>query len=314
MIARFAGDLARIWPEGERLGLAVSGGPDSLALLLLAEAVMPGQVEVATVDHGLRDASASEAAMVAELCAGHGIPHEILAVQVPHGNLQDMARLARYRALHEWAARRGLGAIATAHHADDQAETLIMRLNRASGLAGLAGVRLRTVVPGSDMPLLRPLLGWRRKDLGELVRAAGLDAVQDPSNEDLRFDRVKIRKALENCDWLDPAALAMSASHLADAEGVMVWATQREWAEAVQVSEDAIVYRPSAPAPIQLRIVGRAIALLSGVPRGGEVARLIGRLAAGQDGTLAGVVARCGPAGEWIFRKEPPRQGGFNRL
>lgn len=169
----------------------MSGGPDSLALLLLAEAVMPGKVEVATVDHGLRSASASEAAMVAELCAGHGIPHEILPVQVPQGNLQDMARLARYRALHAWATRRGLGAIATAHHADDQAETLIMRLNRASGIAGLAGVRLRTVVPGADMPLLRPLLGWRRADLGELVKAAGLDAVQDPSNEDLRFDRLK---------------------------------------------------------------------------------------------------------------------------
>ena len=85
LIARFAGDLARIWPEGERLGLAVSGGPDSLALLLLAEAVMPGRVEVATVDHRLRAESASEAAMVAELCAGHGIPHEILPGQVPQG-------------------------------------------------------------------------------------------------------------------------------------------------------------------------------------------------------------------------------------
>lgn len=291
----------------------MSGGPDSLALLLLAEAVMPGKVEVATVDHGLRSASASEAAMVAELCAGHGIPHEILPVQVPQGNLQDMARLARYRALHAWATRRGLGAIATAHHADDQAETLIMRLNRASGIAGLAGVRLRTVVPGADMPLLRPLLGWRRADLGELVKAAGLDAVQDPSNEDLRFDRVKVRKALETCDWLDPAALAMSASHLADAEGVLQWATQREWAECVQASEDAIVYRPLAPAAIRLRIVGRAIALLSGVPRGGEVAKLIARLTAGRDGTLAGVVARHGPSGEWVFRKEPPRRGGSNR-
>jgi tRNA(Ile)-lysidine synthase len=104
----------------------------------------------------------------------------------------------------------------------------------------------------------------------------------------------------------------MSASHLADVEGVMVWVTQREWAEAVQVSEDAIIYRPLAPAAIRLRIVGRAIALLSGVPRGGEVARLIGRLSAGQDGTLAGVVARAGPSGEWIFRKEAPRKGGAN--
>nr|WP_235694143.1 tRNA lysidine(34) synthetase TilS [Caenibius tardaugens] len=280
----------------------------------MAEAVMPGKVEVATVDHQLRSESASEAAMVAELCAGHGIPHEILPVQVPRGNVQDMARLARYKALYDWALRRGLGAIATAHHADDQAETLIMRLNRASGIAGLAGVRLRANVPGTDMPLLRPLLGWRRADLGELVKAAGLMAAQDPSNEDTRFDRVRVRKALQDCDWLDIPAMAMSASHLADAEGVMVWVTQREWNECVQVSEDAIVYRPLAPAAIRLRVVARVIALLSGIPRGGEVARLIGRLAAGRDGTLAGVVARSNPDGTWVFRKEPPRRGGANQL
>ncbi|OCC25350.1 tRNA lysidine(34) synthetase TilS [Croceicoccus estronivorus] len=314
LIARFAGDLARIWPEGEKLGLAVSGGPDSLALLLLAEAVLPGKVEVATVDHRLRAESASEAAMVAELCSGHGIPHEILPVQVPRGNLQDMARMARYRALAAWAKRRGLSAIATAHHADDQAETLVMRLNRASGIAGLAGVRARTNVPGGDLTLLRPLLGWRRAELAELVKAAGLDAVQDPSNRDLRFDRVKIREALKDCNWLDVRALAMSASHLADAEGVMIWATQREWNEGVKVSEDAIRYRPKAPRAIRMRIVGRAIALLGGVPRGGDVAKLINRLQAGRDGTLAGVVARSAPDGEWTFRKEAPRRGGTNNM
>lgn len=275
---------------------------------------MPGKVEVATVDHRLRPDSASEAAMVAELCAGHGIPHEILAVQVPRGNLQDMARTARYRALGAWAKRRGLGAIATAHHADDQAETLVMRLNRASGIAGLAGVRARTNVPGYDIALLRPLLGWRRAELAELVKAAGLDAVQDPSNADLRFDRVKVREALKDCAWLDVKALAMSASHLADAEGVMLWATQREWDEAVTVNEDAIVYRPRAPRAIRMRIVGRAIAMLGGVPRGGDVAKLIARLAAGKDGTLAGVVGRSDGAGEWTFRKEPPRRGGANRM
>lgn len=309
LIARFAGDLARLWPEGGRLGLAVSGGPDSLALLLLAEAVMRGQVEVATVDHGLRTESGSEAAMVAELCAGHGIPHEILAVTVPPGNVQDAARQARYRALSEWADRRGIAAVATAHHADDQAETLLMRLNRASGVAGLAGVRARGTIPGSQLPVLRPLLGWRRAELAEIVEAAGLEAVRDPSNEDPRFDRVRMRQALKDCDWLDIGALAVSASHLADAEVVLQWAAQREWRDHVQVDEDAIRYRPGAPGAIVLRVLARAIAMLGGEARLGNVARLLNRLSAGKDGTLAGVVARCGD-GEWVLRKEPPRRNG----
>lgn len=313
LIARFAGDLARLWPEGGKLGLAVSGGPDSLALLLLAEAVMPGEVEVATVDHGLRSESGSEAAMVAELCAGHNIPHEILPVKVPPGNVQDAARQVRYRALHDWAVRRGVAAIATAHHADDQAETLLMRLNRASGVAGLAGVRARGAIPGSQLPVLRPLLSWRRMELAEIVTAARLEAVRDPSNEDPRFDRVRMRQALKECDWLDIGALAVSASHIADAEAVLQWAAQREWQEHVRVDEDAIRYRPGAPGAIVLRVLARSIAMLGGEARLGNVARLLNRLFAGKDGTLAGVVARS-EDGEWVLRKEPPRRNGSTGL
>ncbi|HZU63565.1 MAG TPA: tRNA lysidine(34) synthetase TilS, partial [Novosphingobium sp.] len=158
-------ELARLWPEGARqgrLGLAVSGGPDSLALLLLAHAAWPGRVAAATVDHGLRPESAGEAAEVARICAGLGVAHATLPVSIGPGNIQTEARTARYAALAQWMAAEGLAALATAHHADDQAETLLLRLNRASGVAGLAGVRARALVPGSRLLLLRPLLGWRR--------------------------------------------------------------------------------------------------------------------------------------------------------
>lgn len=307
LIARFSGDLARLWPEGERLGLAVSGGPDSLALLLLAEAAMPGRVEVATVDHGLRPESASEAARVLELCAGHGIPCEMLQVKVGAGNLQEQARLARYRALGEWLRRRELTALATAHHADDQAETLIMRLNRASGVPGLAGVRERTNIPGTDLVLLRPLLGWRRQELLDFVDEAGLLPAHDPSNDDEKFDRVRIRRALAGADWLDVPALAQSAAHIAEAEAVLQWTAQREWRERVDVGEGEIRYRPLAPQAIRLRVVMRAIALVGGDPRGGSVAKLMNRLARGKDSNLAGVIVRVD--GEtWTFRKEPPRR------
>jgi tRNA(Ile)-lysidine synthase len=307
LIARFAADLARIWPQGERLGLAVSGGPDSLALLLLAKAAIPERIEVATVDHGLRPGSASEAAMVAELCAAYGLPHRILNVKVARGNLQDKARAARYAALGKWMEERGLSALATAHHADDQAETLVMRLNRGSGVAGLAGVRARGVVPGTKLTLLRPLLGWRRATLAELVEASGLEPAQDSSNEDPRFDRVRIREALKDADWLDVEAVAASAGHLAEAEGALQWAVQREWDEAVEVGEGAIRYTPIAPPAIRIRILARAIGMLGGSPRGGAVAKLMQRLLNGKDATLGGVVARVD--GEtWTLRKEPPRR------
>ncbi len=293
-----------MWPEGGQLGLAVSGGPDSLALLLLAHAAIKGRIEAATVDHGLRAESAAEAAMVASVCAGRGIPHQTLAVTVQAGNVQDAARTARYAALAGWAAQRGLGAVATAHHADDQAETLVMRLNRASGLDGLAGVRARGNVPGSpSLSLLRPVLGWRRSELGEVVVAAGLVPVQDPSNRDSRFDRVRVRASLAECDWLDVAALAQSASHLADAADVLDWATEREWAGTVTIGPDAIRYRPQAPRAIGLRVLARAIALLGTGARGGDIARLHDRAG----GSLGGVVARF-EAGEWVLRQEPPRR------
>lgn len=287
------------------MGLAVSGGPDSLALLLLAHAAIPGRFAVATVDHGLRAESAAEAAMVAQVCAKRGIAHHTLAVTIAPGNIQNAARTARYAALGQWAAGRGLGAIATAHHADDQAETLVMRLNRASGLDGLAGVRARGAVPGdAPLPLLRPLLGWRRSELGGVVAAAGLDPAQDSSNLDPRFDRVRVRRQLAGCDWLDVAALAQSASHLADAAAALDWAVEREWAERVTIDADAVRYRPQAPRAIGLRVLARAIGLLGGNPRGGEVARLLDR----GSGSLGGVMVRV-EAGEWVLRCEPPRRG-----
>lgn len=291
-----------------RLGLAVSGGPDSLGLLLLAQAALPGRIAAATVDHGMRAESADEAAMVGRVCAGLGIPHAVLAVVVAPGNVQSQARSARYAALADWAAGAGLAALATAHHADDQAETLLMRLNRGSGVAGLAGVRARGLVPGTQMPLLRPLLRFRRAELAAVVKAAGLEPADDPSNDDERFDRARLRKSLRQADWLDVPALAASAAHLADADAALDWAAQREWSEWISRAPLGLTYRPQAPRAVAMRVIARIVRELDGEePRGSAVARLFDSLLARETASIGNLVARVTTDG-WSFTKAPQRR------
>lgn len=311
-LTRFGEALRAVWPEADapdrpKLGIAVSGGPDSTALLLLAAAALPGRVEAATVDHRLRPANAQEAAQVARLCAQIGVPHATLPVTLASGNVQDAARRARYAALSGWAQERGLPALASAHHADDQAETLIMRLNRASGVAGLAGARSRGWVPDSPIVLLRPLLAWRRAELAYVVAKAGVAVADDPSNADDRFDRARVRKALASADWLDVAAVAQSAAHLADADAAINWTADLEYGARVKRDPFGMTYRPMAPRAVALRVVARIVAELDGEPRGGAVARLFDALVAGQPASIGGLVVRPN-AGGWSFTKAPVRK------
>ena len=211
LIDRFARDLDALIPSGARVGVAVSGGADSLALLLLAAAARPAAIEAATVDHGFRAESRGEAETVAAVCSKLGIPHAILDVrwrEKPKTAIQERARQERYRLLGFWAEERGLRAVATGHHADDQAETFLMRLNRGAGVRGLAGMRPRSIAPGTDIRLIRPLLRWRHSELEDVCAAAHLTPAVDSSNDDAQFERVRLRQSLAAADWLDPAAIA----------------------------------------------------------------------------------------------------------
>ena len=316
-VERFAADLAAVFPAGDRLGIAVSGGPDSMALLLLAHAALNGNVEAATVDHGLRPESGSEAAMVADLCRTLGIAHETMRVEVAGGNVQSAARMARYDALNAWAARRNLLAIATAHHADDQAETLLMRLNRGSGLSGLAGIRAKTQAPGGGALLVRPLLDWRKAELLDHVTSAGVSYAEDPSNRDAKYDRVAMRRHLADADWLDPAAIARSARHLGEAELAIAGMIGRIWNDAVALEEGGCLYFPGRSPPegrrfVHLEILRRILGGNAGM-RGNEIARAVDRLSRGDASTLGGQQARVTDRdGEiaWIFTPEAPRRTG----
>lgn len=309
LVGRFKAALDRLNPGGDRIGLAVSGGPDSMAMLLLAQAAIPGGFEVATVNHGLRPEAADECALVAAACAERGIACAVLDVIVAAGNVQARAREARYAALCGWADMTGLRFIATAHHIDDQAETLLMRLNRGSGVAGLSGVQDVHWPFGFDAGIIRPLLGFRRGELHAIADAAGLAVAHDPSNTEDRFDRVRMRKALAGADWLDPPAVARAARNLAEAYAALQDYAQVLWQSQVRQNGQAYVLRPGHLREMNRRLVAAIMDRMGGRPRGGDVARLLDRLERGEGGNTGGVLATV-KDGEWIFRPEPPRRTG----
>lgn len=301
---RFRADLEALTGGApKRLGVAVSGGPDSLALLLLANAAFPGRVEAATVDHGLRPESGAEAAFVAGVCAARFIPHETLRAGMTEvSNIQAAARARRYALLKEWIARLGAPFVATAHHLDDQAETLIMRLLRGSGLSGLSGIR--AITP----PVVRPLLGWRRAELAAIVEAAGIAPIADPSNADRRFDRVRIRGYVASAAWLEPGPLARSARGLAEANEALDWVVGRLRQERVSATSEGFALDPDGlPAELRRRLVLAILAAMGrAAPRGEDLTRLLLKLGAGGTATLAGI--KCAGGGLWHFSIAPPRR------
>jgi tRNA(Ile)-lysidine synthase len=326
LIARFRTDLATAagaaFDGTMPIALAVSGGGDSMALLALTHVAFPGCAHVATVDHGLRQEAAAEAQLVADWCDDHDIPHITLRPcdPLPPSSVQAGARQIRYAALEHWAVESGISLLATAHHADDQAETFIMRGNRGSGLSGMAAIRRRrTALVGVDgegtrpvrLTIVRPLLRWRRVTLAALTAAAGITPAADPSNVDDRYDRARLRKALSAADWLDPVAIGRSVDALADAEEALLWSVAHLWEERVVVGEGG-VRLDVADLPFEL-VRRLALAALAQVdpaappPRGPALVRFCTALAAGTSAMLGTILAvPNGPI--WYFRPAPPRR------
>jgi tRNA(Ile)-lysidine synthase len=306
-VRRFRDDLAALGAGGCGLGVAVSGGPDSLALLLLAVAACPREVSAATVDHGLRAQSRNEAEFVASVCARLGVRHHVLEVIVsPGASMQARARAARYAALARWQSDERLSLILTGHHQDDQAETLMMRLLRGSGVGGLAGIRPKSLVAGAAVG--RPLLGWRRSELAGIVAAAGLRAVDDPSNCDQAYDRSRIRRRLASSPWIHVEALARSAAALAEAEEALEAMADRLARERIAADGAGFLLAPEdLPAELLRRLVLRCLRRIDpdAAPRGAQVVALIDVLRGGGASTLAGI--KCVGGARFRFEKAPRR-------
>ena len=254
--------------------IAVSGGPDSMALMTLA-AEWRGRSEsgaptlhVATIDHGLRPEARGEAAAVALAAAALGLPHATLtwAGPKPTTGVQERARDIRYGLLAAHAFHLGASHILTAHHADDQAETIMLRLGRGSGISGLAGMRRDSpLAPG--ITLTRPLLDIPKFELLAFCHARALVFVEDPSNRDPAYARARLRGRTKTLDalGLDRAALLRLARRMARADEALEAETDRLEALASTRHDDAFYQADLScaictPAEILVRLLGRAVA------------------------------------------------------
>jgi tRNA(Ile)-lysidine synthase len=313
----------------DAIGLAVSGGPDSVAMMHLAHAwrdrrlgggASVPELVVLTVDHGLREGSAAEACAVGRWAAGLGLSHEIIRWQgsKPSTGVQEAARAARYDLLTAWAMRYrsdGRVALALAHHVEDQAETVLMRLARGSGPDGLAAMRGRS--SRDEVVVLRPLLGLTKADLVGHLETIGAEWFEDPSNQSLLFERVRLRaeRASRERMGLSDHALALAARRAGRAADALEWATDAFVASMMAnqplLELGGVVWprEASVPQDIAIRGLARVLAVCGGT-RSGEVElaaveRLAARIACGNlpGATLGRCQIKPLPIGLVIYRE-----------
>jgi tRNA(Ile)-lysidine synthase len=312
--------------DARALLIAVSGGPDSTALLLMAAewAKRRGKtrIEAATVDHGLRPESANEAKAVGEMCVRLGVAHRVLHWKgvKPTSRLQERAREARYRLLIDHAKAIGANALMTAHHADDQAETVLFRLLRGSGIAGLRGMDAVTARDG--MRIARPLMGLKKRDLIAFADSRGAPFVDDPSNADPRFARTRLRTLLVRLgeEGLDAEALDRLARRARETEEALAHLTAEVEAQADR--DGALDARALFAAPIAIaqRILTRRVAEAGGRDASRIGLEKIETLAADlrdalkerrtHGANVGGAIVRLTAKGRLSFAPEPPRKGG----
>jgi len=263
--------LFRDFLDHDSILLAVSGGPDSTALMVLAARWREKKknapaLAAATVDHGLRKESKAEAASVAKLAGKLKIPHRTLSWRgkKPKTGLQEAARAARYDLLLSLARDIGAGAIVTAHTRDDQAETVLHRIGRGSGVTGLSGIRPKSEREG--IAILRPLLGVPKTRCEATLRKENISYAVDPTNRDLGYLRPRLRALapLLAEEGIDAARLALLARRAARAEAAIEAAVAEALPRtSVRSDESLIEYDARAlfalPGEIALRLIGHAV-------------------------------------------------------
>lgn len=267
----FAAALGAQLDGASGIGVACSGGADSMALLHLAHEYCTARsfpLRAATVDHGLRQEAADEAKQVAQWCAGLSIPHRILEWRhagLVDNNIQGQAREARYALLAEWAQENNISHMLLAHHADDQAETVLWNLVRGSGVDGLSA--MPTTLTRNGVHWVRPLLSFSKAQLLKICEAHGQDWVKDPSNENDAFARVWLRGWLKEFEarfasqGFSATRLTKVADNMQRARDALEHYTQSAWQTCVHAKDAGVTIAPAPfaalPEEIQLRLLLR---------------------------------------------------------
>lgn len=304
---------------------AVSGGADSMALLHALAGLCADRgidLHVLSVDHGLRAEAAAEAQQVKDYCRAldPAIKHTTLrwAGDKPEAALQEEARKARYALMADYCRENGISGLCLAHHRDDQAETVLMRLAAGSGLNGLAGMRAESLY-SEEVTLLRPLLGVTKEDILTYCKAHNMPYINDPSNENEAFARVRLRKSMGVLaeEGLTSKRLSVTAQRLARAADALDYYCDLIWhSSALKNKTNQIVFNKNtfvdAPAEIAVRLIVRLIETLGPskdyLPRMEKIENLTAALRAQEavkPRTLGGVIfTRDDKAGEIIAKPE----------
>jgi len=292
---------ATSFEDKPHLAVAVSGGADSMALAQLARdwvVANDGRITALVVDHGLRDGSAQEALLTQERLLETGIQSVVLRWQgaKPKSGIQARARVARYQVMNDWCRDNNVLHLLTGHHANDQAETFMMRVQRGSGPDGLAAMAVVRMLPACQ--IIRPLLGFPKERLVATLRNAGMSWVEDPSNTDIKFDRVRVRRVLEE-QAPDIQGIALGTARFRRARFALEAQVSEWFAQFVDLRPEGFLQFSTsnlnaANSEIRLRILSRAITAMGGrlyPPSIDSVERLDRDLRIGKAGTLGGVRA-----------------------
>lgn len=318
--AEFAGLMAPLGPfeAKPQLAVAVSGGADSLCLAILLRDWahrLGGSLLALVVDHGLRPEAAREAAWVRRQLRAFDVPTKIMRWRGGQavGSLPAAAREARHRLLRDCCSRHGILHLAFAHHQEDQAETFLLRLARGSGLAGLSA--MGPVRPTAGVNLLRPLLGVPKGRLQATLAARGLTWLEDPTNLDAKFARVRLRGLAPAmaAEGLTAARLAETASGLGRAQAAVdAWVAEHLARHGFLHPGGVLHLAPETfdglAEEVGLRLLARAVTAIGGRTYGPRLARLEGlyarlRRAGFRAATLSGCRVAATPRGFWLHRE-----------
>lgn len=295
------------------VAVALSGGPDSLALTLLLQAHCPDLVAL-TIDHGLRKESAAEAESVAAMMRRRKIAHVTLKIKAkpPTANFMEWARRQRYALLLKYCREHGIADLFVAHQLADQVETFFLNLERGSGLRGLGGMQEISVVEG--VRIIRPLLEVPKPALEAYLRKKRMQAIVDPTNENLHFKRNRLRQGLAEIfaeNAVLPERVAQAMRHLRQADGFIAVQVEQAVLQLFQIEANGVRFSHSHFVELhpllKFHVLLRGLMLVSGKakpPRAEQIEALIQRISEDAKAfTLHGVRGAKKKA-VWLLSKE----------